>query len=153
MSGHAMILKWQILHAYVIPVCFTHGTLIHTPTGIFAIEEIKPGQMVYSMNLETGQIEPKGVTDIVQAQADRIIRVITGNLGVVESTPEHPYHANGDWVKAGELRTGDLITTPAERSIIKEVHHVNGRRQVRDLHIADYGNYFVGSDSLLVHNK
>lgn len=66
--------------------CFPAGTLIRTLTGSKPIEQIQQGELVIS---HTGQ--SRMVTQVMQRQADGLVRVRAAGLPDVRATDNHPF--------------------------------------------------------------
>ncbi len=76
---------------YITQAFFTKGTLVLTKDGNKSIEEIKVGELVYSENIETGEIGLKQVLQTFVNQADELIHIYVENDEII-STPEHPFY-------------------------------------------------------------
>jgi DNA polymerase I len=100
--------------------CFTPDTEVLTPDGIKNITNIEVGDMVYSWNKETGQMEKKEVIDTIEKPEydGELIHIQNNNIDL-KVTPDHrmlvkrPYY-NDDWetTNAGDLNDYTHYETP-----------------------------------------
>ena len=142
---------------YTSSVCFVAGTKVLTEEGLINIEEIKIGTKVYSMNEETGEIELKLVKNTFKNLVDKNMCKVYINGEVIESTSGHTYYeVNKGWIKASELEKGDtLLKKDGNKIIVDELEIIefNGNlNTVYNIEVEDNHNYFVGENSVLVHN-
>lgn len=136
--------------------CFIAGTNVITPSGAVHIEDIKAGDNVYTRNEKTNEIEIKKVLRTLDSDYKLdTIKVYTRDASV-EATLNHKFfEKNRGWVKAEELRMGDiLINNSNEELEINNIERIasKGTQKVYNLEVADNHNYFVGFDCVLVHN-
>ena len=88
------------------PWCFAAGTLVRTPQGQVAIEDLSAGDTV---------LAPSGTERRIQTTFTRtkpLMRVRI--LGVLETlaTADHPYMTDHGWKRAGDLKRGDMVAKP-----------------------------------------
>ena len=88
--------------------------MIITATGLVAIENIQPGDMVLAANEEAGEVAYKEVVRTFVNTTDEITHVTVnvgdGVLETIDSTPEHPFYVEGKgWVEASSLHAGMTI--------------------------------------------
>jgi hypothetical protein len=124
------------------------------------IEEIKKGDEVLSYNEQTGQNEYQPVLQTFERFASDVLSIKIENeeksIGV---TGEHPFFArnnlsseDGEWIKAGELQIGDEILKSDGTWAIVESVVSRSNDKVYNFEVSQNHNYFVGEQSLLVHN-
>jgi len=75
------------------------------------IAEVRPGDLVLSVNENTYQIEPRPVLAVASNDTRELVRVRT-NAREVVCTPHHPFLVNNRWVEAQDMRPGDLAAVP-----------------------------------------
>ena len=140
-----------------VPTCFVAGTKVLTENGLMNIEDIKKGMFVYSKNLVTGQIELKKVTETFENIAIKNMATITINGNDIVSTDGHKYYViDKGWTKAKELLENDVLIDNNNNEISIDNIQINENSKeikVYNLEVQDNHNYFVGEDSILVHNK
>jgi RHS repeat-associated protein len=141
-------------------LCFPAGTEIHTKNGLQQIEKIKVGDEVLSRNTKSGKLEYKKVISLTAAHLDNVLEVsVFGEPTPLRPTPSHPFFAKhrgenaGNWVKASDLRVGDLVLNATGGwSSVTQVSPVKQRDTVYNFEVEENHDYFVGSSGLLVHN-
>lgn len=138
-------------------LCFTENTKIQTPNGNVNIQNIKTGDKVYSMNLETFTIEEKLVLRTFENEVENnLCKVYTSDTDYIECTFGHEiYTTNKGWTKAYYLETGDklLDSDNNEITVIKNEKSKNsGTVTVYNFEVDGNHNYFVGNHNVLVHN-
>jgi hypothetical protein len=145
-----------------ITTCFAAGTPVWTREGLKPIEEIQPGEMVLSYNVETGEVEYKGVirTSVNEA-SESLLVMVEGEASPLRVTTEHPFFVQdacqadrGGWVAARKLSAGDKVRQPnGGWRRIASVTYQAGHLKVYNFEVADNHNYFVSRTGILVHNQ
>lgn len=135
--------------------CFVAGTPISTPMGLIAIENLRAGMMVYSFDPDTLDITEKEVEDVFVKQSDRLVD-LTVNNELIKTTPDHPFYVpKKGFVKAIELRAGDMLfTLNGEYVVVEAVQHeiLETPVKVYNFRVADLHTYFVGKTEIGTHN-
>ena len=141
---------------YVDQLCFTKDTKVATPNGKKNIQDIKAGDLVYTMNLEKNQLEEKKVLQTFANVVDyKTAKIYIGNEYIECTTGHEIYTLNKGWTKAAYLETGDiLLSRSQEKEIIINVELINKKEKlnVYNFEVEDNHNYFVGEKEYLVHN-
>ncbi|MEI7012598.1 TIGR04388 family protein, partial [Leptospira licerasiae] len=138
----------------VFQSCFVAGTLVHTPTGLKAIETLKIGDVVFAFDEESGQKVIRKVTETFINQTTTILKITDSKGEVIETTWNHPFYVTaGMWVKAKDLIVGDEFLTIDG----KEIKVVSIQESIRDekvynLEVEDAHTYYVSENGVLVHN-
>jgi hypothetical protein len=126
-----------------------------------AIASLSPGRKVLAGDPRTGKVGPEPVTAVLinhdKNLFDLTIRA-SGRTVVIKTTSNHPIWdvTSHQWTKAGALRLGDRLLTPAGQT----AKVIGGRvplwssGPMWDLTVAARHTFFVaaGSTSVLVHN-
>ena len=135
-------------------ICFVAGTLVHTQMGLLPIEEIKPGMLVLSKDLETGETEYKPVVRTSYNTADKLAVITAGNGAIIESTPSHPfYDIHSGWMKAEDLTASNQVVDKENNIVpVISVEFLEEEITVYNFEVLEYHNYFVSALGLLVHN-
>ena len=135
--------------------CFLAGTQVLTESGLKNIEDIKVGDYVYSINMDTNQRELKKVTYLFEGKTDEIYEITIGDE-VVKTTPKHEFYiVDKGWIRAYELEVGDkIVSTSDENMIITNIVNkkVPELANIYNITVEDNHNYLVTKYRLLVHN-
>lgn len=90
------------------PICLARGTRIATPDGEMAIEDIRVGMPVWSIDAEgrrfVATVVKIGRTPV--AASHRVVRLVLGDGRIVRASPGHPL-ADGRLLAA--IRAGDIV--------------------------------------------
>lgn len=140
----------------VVPkACFVAGTLIAAEQGYVPIETIKAGQYVYAENPETGE---KGLKQVVRTfikKSDKLVH-ITVNGETITTTPEHPFYVpQQGWTESKNLYIGDmLVLKSGSYTTIEKIQYelLKSPINVYNFEVEDFHTYYVGENSILVHN-
>jgi alpha-tubulin suppressor-like RCC1 family protein len=139
--------------------CFVAGTPITLADGSTKpIEQLVIGDRVLAYDEETQQVVPSSVTQtFIHEDSDNILLI----NGTLRATANHPFYANGRWVRADELRVGDALvrleTTGSSPSVSNDSVTVFSllslpqRQTTYNIEVDTQHNYFA--DGILVHNK
>ena len=113
-----------------------------------SIENVVAGDLVVSYDTASGHSVAGTVTrTFVHANTEPII-VINGSL---KATANHPFYLNGGWVRADQLKVGDVLTTLSGNLSISRLDTEHSDESVYNLEVDGQHNYFAGG--ILVHNK
>ena len=90
-------------------MCFTADTLVYTKDGHKRIEDVKVGDQVYSVNVDTGEKGLKTVKQLFVNETYELIHIYVG-YSQIKSTAPHPFWVEGKgWVEAGNFLEGDKV--------------------------------------------
>lgn len=156
-----------VIHAYDDGVpcctgnCFAAGTMISLADGTErAIEDVTVGTEVLAYDPATAALSASPVTHtFVHPDSDGLV-VVNGRL---HTTANHPFLANGGWVRADELNVGDALLLLSEKATslgsaselqstqVRSLVMTPERTTTYNLEVAEQHTYFAGG--ILVHNK
>ena len=90
------------------PICLARGTRIDTPDGPRAVEELSVGDLVWTLNVDSGRVAaPLLAIGSVRAPADhRVVHLVLADGRELWASPGHPL---ADGRKLGDLRPGDTV--------------------------------------------
>ena len=137
--------------------CFAAGTLVATPQGLVSIEEIEVGDLVLSLNEETGEVEAHRV-DYVSERDAMVVELTIGHAdGQVETIRVTLSHyvltVDGDWIQVGSLELGTQIhTLEGDVAAVLQVGTEPEWVAVYNLEVAVQESFFVGQSGICVHN-
>ena len=140
--------------------CFIAGTLILTSLGNKKIEDIEIGDEVWAFDEETGEKKLKKVVDLLRNKTKKWVHLlfefVDGSTEKIVCTEGHPFYVNNlGWVKSIDLLENDsvLVYNDGIASLIsKEVEELDEEEITYNFEVEDYHTYFVGENSILVHN-
>ena len=135
--------------------CFLAGTQILTEAGMKNIEDIKVGDMVYSLNTDNNQRELKKVIQLFRGESKDIYEITIGNE-VIKTTPKHQFYVvDKGWIRAYELKEGDKISSKNNSNLTIEkieYKYYEEPLKVYNMTVEGYHNYLITQYELLVHN-
>ena len=138
---------------------FIAGTLILTSLGLKKIEEIKVGDKVWSYNEKTKKKELKKVKNIFRNKTKKWLHLIIKHNEKEEEiicTPKHRFYIEEKgWTEAFKLLENDellLYNNIKCKVIKKQLQHLENEETTYNFEVEDNHNYFVGKNSILVHN-
>ena len=128
--------------------CFIKGTLIHLPSGMKSIEDIKVGDVVTSFDVGTSSVVNSKVTETF-VHSDRYYMILNGNI---KTTSVHPFYSDGNWIEAGDLTIGDkILHVDGLEHTIETIELSDESVTVYNFEVDGTHNYFA--EGYLVHNK
>jgi hypothetical protein len=129
--------------------CLAAGTKLWTPEGDRNVEDIQPGEYVYSRNEHDplGAIEAKLVEEKFQ-RTGRILHLHLGDGILIRTTPEHPFFVqNQGWIPAGNLNPGDRVKTESTWTTVTDILDTGEYEIVYNVRVSDWHTYFVKEDA------
>ena len=135
--------------------CFLAGTKVAMADGSCKnIEEINVGDIVKSYNTFTKEITDGKVVDFFYFETEKMADyyiIINDDLKV---TPEHPIYQGGKWVRADDLKEGDLVNIEDNPIIINSLQKIYNKVPTYNFEVKTFHNYMVqiNNEDLLVHN-
>ncbi len=161
----------------ITPFCFAPGTLVATENGLKPIQSLTVGEMVWSFDLTsaTWKLRPVIYTSEVEHAGD-MVRVTVAGEDIL-ATGGHPFWVasgepltdrptpkdipdphdgasiDGRWVKAEDLRAGDVLLLKSRLPArIESVQTEPYAAKVYCCIVDDLHCYAVGRQGILVHN-
>ena len=140
--------------------CFISGTLVLTSMGNKPIEEIEIGDEVWAYNEETGEKSLKKVVDLLRNKIKKWIHLLfeleDGKTEEIVCTEGHPFYVNNiGWVKSIDLLENDSILMYNYCSATlkqKDIEELEVEEVTYNFEVEDFHTYYVGENSVLVHN-
>jgi hypothetical protein len=150
-------------------MCFGAGTLVATEEGNRPIEDIKPGELVWSTNEKTGETALRPVlATFVNKDAEVLDLALHRGPALaerIEVTPAHRFWVpNHGWSRADRLAEAPLWSHAdrlAKASLWSQTATVlasastpkKGLTTVYNLEVEEFHTYLVGESGVLVHNQ
>ena len=114
------------------------------------------GDVLSCEDPETGEIALKRVAQDFVNETKELVHVVINGEEII-TTPGHPFYVSGKgWVGADELACGDkVILYGGQCAYVDKVsiEHLITAVKVYNFEVEDFHTYFVGDNSVLVHNK
>lgn len=133
--------------------CCAEKTKILTEDGLKNIEDIKIGDLVYSINLESNQKELKEVAGIYMATTTSFFKIKVGD-DVIRVTPNSKFYIQDKgWVNSYKLKCGDKIFSKDNSNlVVTEIEHeiLDNPIKIYNIKIEDNYNYLITSQELLI---
>ena len=140
---------------YTEAACFVAGTRVLTESGMKNIEEIIPGESVYTLNLDINEREIKKVTKIHENQTNEIYEIITDE-DIIKCTPRHEiFIVDKGWTRAYNINQGDYLLGKDNKIVkINEIKYKNLQNPINAYNLSIEGNhnYLITDSEILVHN-
>ena len=136
--------------------CFVAGTLVLTASGLVAIENIKPGDMVYAANVETLEVSLKPVLETYIRETSSLVHLTINGENII-STYDHPYYVKDKgFVSAEALWIGaELIDKNGNTLYVEQIYREKLDDQFKTVYnfkVDGLHTYFVGNIFIWVHN-
>ena len=135
--------------------CFAAGTLVKTEEGYKAIEEIEVGDKVWSWDEATGEQALKTVVQLFRNEKDVLVHIDAAGEEI-QTTLGHPFYVAGKgWVKAGELKSGDVLKLyDGKEAEIGSVYIKDSKPVLTyNFEVEDSHTYYVTQSEILCHNS
>ncbi len=135
--------------------CFVAGTTVLTTLGKKAIETIQVGDTIPCVDHITGEAAEKRVITTTVNKVNRLIELdIDGEL--IQCTETHPFQVKGKgWVDAADLNPNDIVYTQDwNTATVNSIGllELDEPVEVFNFEVEDFHTYFIGEQSILVHN-
>ena len=134
--------------------CFVAGTMVKTEGGYKAIEEIEVGDKVWSWDEATGEQALKTVVQLFRNEKDVLVHIDAAGEEI-QTTLGHPFYVAGKgWVKAGELKSGDVLKLyDGKEAEINGVSIKESKPVITyNFEVEDSHTYYVTQSDVLCHN-
>ena len=141
------------------PGCFLEKTKVLTKDGYKYIDEIEIGDIVLSYNEISKKNEYGKVvnTYIYEDKLDELYTLVINNKEL-KVTSTHPFYVKREnrynYVEASNLKVGDIVLDASGKNqVIENITHSLESNTVYNIEVDGNHNYYVGEQSVLVHNK
>ncbi|MFC1704662.1 right-handed parallel beta-helix repeat-containing protein [Candidatus Omnitrophota bacterium] len=142
-------------HQNIYP-CFLPGTSILMADGaLVAIEDIKPGDLVKSIDAEGNVVDSRVAKLFVHPDTDGYLLVETADGKQLRVTKEHPVLSDGEYKTIGTLTIDSPLTLVKDTELIEtpivSMRKVEGANTVFNFEVEDTHTYIA--EGYAVHNK
>ena len=134
--------------------CFVAGTKVETESGLMNIEDIKIGDKVYAVDEESGTKELRPVLNTITSYVSEIYHIYVEDE-IIKASPKHQFYiVDKGWVRAKDLKVGDMVIADGERKPIKKIKYENLGKPIPmyNLSVDGINTYLITKYSILVHN-
>lgn len=136
--------------------CFAAGTLVQTPNGFVAIEDITEGDTVLAYDFSAGQVVERKVMATINHITDYWVLVGVGGEEI-KATRSHRFwvESANAWVAAVDLKPGMTVRCSDGRIVAinsVKVIELPKSEETFNLIVDTDHDYFVGTAQVLVHN-
>lgn len=134
---------------------FPGDTLVHTGTGLKAIEQISKGDQVLSLAEWNNEKSYQTVEEVIRNEKDYDLYTITlANGEAITATDGHPlFVPNQGWMDARLLKQGDHLYLQSQGTVrITNITTEHKHEVVYNLEVANNHTFFVGVEGVLAHN-
>jgi tetratricopeptide (TPR) repeat protein len=138
---------------YSLTTCFAAGTPVRTIDGDRPIEKVRPGDLVLSQDVATGQLDFCPVVMVHHNAPNQTLRVTLSDDEILLASIYHRFWRTGiGWAQARELKPGDVLRTLGNtvRVISVEPGEIE---PLYNLDVAHNRSFFVGNTGALVHDN
>jgi len=93
-------------------LCLTGDTKVLMGDGVNlkSIKDIQDNECVMTVNPTTLKLEPSAMYNKFCKMSEKLLKIVTVNNNIINTTPEHPFLIGNDiWKSAGELMINDKI--------------------------------------------
>jgi hypothetical protein len=132
--------------------CLVAGTPVWTRRGPVAVDHIQVGDLVLSMNPESGELGYQPVLRRTIRPATKV-RSISIDGEQVRATVGHPFWVSGKgWVPVKDLTAGNPIRLCGRVASIELINDAQDEIAY-NLEVREFNTYFVGASKVLVHDN
>ena len=118
------------------------------------IEDIKIGDKVYAVDEESGTKELRPVLNTITSYVSEIYHIYVEDE-IIKASPKHQFYiVDKGWVRAKDLKVGDMVIADGKRKPIKKVKYENLDNPIPmyNLSVDRINTYLITKYSILVHN-
>jgi hypothetical protein len=130
--------------------CIVEGMMVDTPTGARPIQDLRPGDEVWSRTTAGSPVAGR-VVQVFPARSWGYLRIRFSDGGVLCATGAHPIATASGFIAADSLRPGMVVQGSDGLRTIASIDAPSSLTRVYDLEIAPESNFIAAG--VLVHNK
>ncbi len=129
--------------------CVREGTMIATPSGERAVESLRQGDEVWSIDARGDRVLGQ-ITAVSKGRGFQFLRLSAAGRSL-DVTPTHLIFAHSTWVRASDLGEAHELRSLSGAMPIESISRLHESDTVYDLSVWPCENYFA--NGMLVHNK
>jgi DNA-directed RNA polymerase beta subunit len=135
--------------------CLTLDTLIKTPKGYIQIGKLQDGDEVYTVDLETYNIETTTIYDHFVKKSNTV-RITLEDGTTIRSSPDHPFLVDGNWIDAGNLKISQQLTCKLNTCTVNKQKIINIEALDEQVDVADFtttsSHHNFIANGIITHN-
>ena len=142
---------------YSFNKCLAVGTMVESARGKIGIEDVRPGDPVYSVN-DAGEIVVQPVQAIHKNGTRDVYEIVLSNGFRVEATETHKFLTSHGYKAVHELRLGDSLKVLGCRLPVRTIDESNvmsikwiGKKMTYDLEMPVHHNFVA--NGVVSHNS
>ena len=126
---------------------------MRTIEGFRPIEQVRPGDLVLSQDLGTGQLDFHPIVMVHHNAPDQTLRITLSDDEILLASVYHRFwRAGAGWAQARELKPGDVLRTLGNTIRVISVEQ-GAVEPLFNLDVASNRSFFVGNTNVLVHDN
>ena len=148
----SFLLHFFLFSAQLFPG-FASGTLIKVPGGYQDIDQLQPGDIVYSIT-KSGNSCLSKVQKTTSYFLPQLVLILVGD-DVVAVAPQQKFYdpEKANWVKAKHLRKSmPLLSGFKNIATIKDIEKLDCEVEFFDIRLEDEHTFLIGCQNIVVHN-
>jgi hypothetical protein len=130
--------------------CVVEGTLISTPGGPRPVEQLKPGDAVWTLSARDER-EIGTIASITEHRADSFVELRLADGSSLRVTAAHPLRTRDGWERAGRIGRDRELRTESGWTRVSGVTTRRAAVRTFDLSVSPNPTFFA--DGVLAHNK
>jgi hypothetical protein len=135
--------------------CFPAGTLIHTPLGPLDIASAESGDLVFAFDRQRNVLHSQRVLRVCRYKRQDLWKIEFADGTRLRTTGHHCFCASGNWKKARNIETGDLLSCLNVAGNV-ETRRVTSSSQLSETavvyNIIVEGNFTFVADGVIAHS-
>ncbi|MCU0708475.1 MAG: HINT domain-containing protein [Pirellula sp.] len=138
--------------------CLAAGTPILTNRGPLAIESLRIGDLVWSKNLDTGEVRLQPILRTTVRQPSHLIRIrlidSTNQETILRASGGHPFFVSGKgWIRARDLTSGMTLHGLESVCWVQSAEREEEMNETYNLVVHEFHTYFAGPTATLSHDN
>jgi hypothetical protein len=135
--------------------CFPANTMVHTPSGLKAIQSLQDGDSVLAYDEVSRSVAVKQVVACLRNWTQHLVKIVTDEE-TIHATRNHPFFdpQGNQWISAEHVGVGgQLLSVDHRHHPVVAVEVLAAEESTYNIEVEGLHNYFVGEVGILVHNS